>query len=161
MPRASTGPSRATRRLLSLHSRIMPCDIQVPLNLSLVVPVQLRMYRVPQFFIHLEYKLTVSLLAVTLVRNFVVRSGSGNGSRRSERFFKDVSNSACRCEPESSLLNAVDWITAEWHVGVQCASPVEWAKHAAMSASVPQQPCRCSLSRDNMQFVSRNLSIAQ
>ncbi len=34
------------------------------------------MYRVPQFFLHLEYKLSVSLLAVTLVRNFVVR-GAG------------------------------------------------------------------------------------
>lgn len=33
--------------------------------------MQLRMYRVPQFFLELEYKLNVSLLGVTLVRNFV------------------------------------------------------------------------------------------
>lgn len=32
---------------------------------------QLRMYRVPTFFLDLEYKLNISLLGVTLVRNFV------------------------------------------------------------------------------------------
>lgn len=36
-----------------------------------VAALQLRMYRVPQFFLELEYKLNVSLLGVTLVRNFV------------------------------------------------------------------------------------------
>ena len=36
-----------------------------------VAAMQLRMYRVPQFFLELEYKLNVSLLGVTLVRNFV------------------------------------------------------------------------------------------
>jgi hypothetical protein len=36
-----------------------------------VTVMQLRMYRVPQFFLDLEYKLNVSLLGVTLVRNFV------------------------------------------------------------------------------------------
>ena len=40
------------------------------------VLLQLRMYRVPAFFMHLEYKLTVSLLAVTLVRNFTVGAAS-------------------------------------------------------------------------------------
>ena len=37
----------------------------------LAAVMQLRMYRVPQFFLDLEYKLNVSLLGVTLVRNFV------------------------------------------------------------------------------------------
>lgn len=34
--------------------------------------MQLRMYRVPKLFKHLEYNLNLCLLAVTLVRNFVV-----------------------------------------------------------------------------------------
>jgi hypothetical protein len=39
----------------------------------MALPCQLRMYRVPELFLHLEYQRNLSLLAVTLVRNFVVR----------------------------------------------------------------------------------------
>ena len=54
---------------LAMHWYVIPAQLMTLIGVG---PLQLRMYRVPQFFLHLEYKLTVSLLAVTLVRNFVV-----------------------------------------------------------------------------------------
>ena len=75
VPAAAHGGRTTSCDVACSHCDLTPKDCcwrSLILMLTHAVAVmQLRMYRVPQFFLELEYKLNVSLLGVTLVRNFV------------------------------------------------------------------------------------------